>query len=237
MPDYCRMIRASLPGGDPYAGFQPGMGPLDISGGGDWAFVHAVLEKVRPKLVVEVGTWKGVTALRVADWMRSAGVDGAVICVDTWLGGLEHLEGTVSSDWRLDPYIKNGWPMLQSVFLDNVVRHGLEDWIVPLATTSTIGAKWVARRNLKPDIVLIDGSHDEEDVLQDLRAWWKCARPGGIIMGDDWCTSWPGVITAVNRFCAEKGIDVTAVGVSWMLERRPPPEFLEWMELCGGSAR
>jgi len=222
-----------LPGGDPYFGLQPGSGPIDISGGGDWAFTRAVLEKIRPRLVVEVGSWKGATALLVADWMRSAGIDGAVICVDTWLGGLEHLEGTVGADWKLEPYISHGWPMLHAVFMENVIRHGLEEWIAPLATTSTIGAKWVCRRGLQPDVVLIDGSHEEEDVLQDLRAWWKCAKTGGVLIGDDWSTSWPGVITAVNRFCAEKSLEPTAVGVSWLLEKRPPPEFKEWMAFFG----
>lgn len=35
--------------------------------------------------------------------------------------------------------------------------------------------------------------------------------PGGVIFGDDYSSGWPGVVSATNRFVAEKQIFLTAL--------------------------
>lgn len=60
------------------------------------------------------------------------------------------------------------------------------------------------------DFVYIDGSHEYQDVLSDLRGAWEIVSPGGIIAGDDYeyTRHWKdNVQRAVNDFCQEKGIE------------------------------
>ena len=65
----------------------------------------------------------------LANLLRAASIDGAVIGIDTFLGGPEHwhregpLYGTVTR--------QNGHPILYEQFLANVVRRGLERYVVP----------------------------------------------------------------------------------------------------------
>ncbi|CAJ1379483.1 unnamed protein product [Effrenium voratum] len=50
------------------------------------------------------------------------------------------------------------------------------------------------------DLVFVDGAHDYESVLQDLKAWWPKLRAGGIMAGHDFSMSFPGLMRAVLEF-------------------------------------
>ena len=68
------------------------------------------------------------------------------------------------------------------------------------------------------DFVYIDADHTEEAVYTDLNAWWSKVRPGGVLSGHDYCEMVLkyensnnvvfGVIPAVNRFFAEKNLQL-----------------------------
>lgn len=62
----------------------------------------------------------------------------------------------------------------------------------------------------KFDFVYIDGNHNYDYVLRDLRNAWDRLQPGGVIIVDDYNTNiefWGQLITnAVIDFCQEKGI-------------------------------
>jgi predicted O-methyltransferase YrrM len=66
------------------------------------------------------------------------------------------------------------------------------------------------------DFVLLDASHTYEDVKADIQAWLPKIKSGGILAGDDYHVSWPGVINAVN----EMFTDVQIVNdVSWAYKK------------------
>lgn len=48
------------------------------------------------------------------------------------------------------------------------------------------------------DMVFIDGSHDEDSVIEDLDCWEPLIREGGIISGHDYLNTGYGVYKAVN---------------------------------------
>jgi len=53
------------------------------------------------------------------------------------------------------------------------------------------------------DFVYLDASHDEKNVLIDLLNWWPKVKPGGYLMGHDFCvtgTWYYGVVPAVYSF-------------------------------------
>lgn len=64
------------------------------------------------------------------------------------------------------------------------------------------------------DLVYIDADHTEAAVYADLLAWWPKVRSGGVLAGHDYCRTTLscgvtfGVVEAVNRFCAERGLTV-----------------------------
>ena len=72
---------------DPYEGAK--LVPLDLQGwASDDPILAACIAKVRPKLIIEVGSWKGASAVKFAKWMKKANPSTncfQLICVDTWL--------------------------------------------------------------------------------------------------------------------------------------------------------
>ncbi len=201
----------------PFDGFNPEEYPRDMQGGPCSPGMTHVFSAIQPRLLVEVGAWKGASACFWAGMMRRQKIDGAVLCIDTWLGGLEHL--LWENEWSIRPYYRHGYPMLYYQFLANVMREGLQDYIVPLPAASLIGARWMKRKKLLADVVYIDGSHEEEDVYNDLREYWPALRRGGIICGDDFTPAWYGIICAVNRFLKEKEASLQIMGATWIIRK------------------
>ena len=48
---------------------------------------------MRPRIVVEVGVFKGVSVMFMGRRIRELGLDCAIIAIDTWLGSAEHMTG------------------------------------------------------------------------------------------------------------------------------------------------
>ena len=64
------------------------------------------------------------------------------------------------------------------------------------------------------DFVYIDALHDYESVLADIKGWFPKVRTGGIIAGHDYrMSSWPGVVTAVEEFAEEEGLEILETGI------------------------
>jgi SAM-dependent methyltransferase len=199
-----RHVREKLwRGGDPFAGLQDGPGAVDEQG---WNSHHPYLSEAiatqRPGVVVEVGVWKGRSTLFMANRMRDLGLDAVVIAVDTWLGAVDH--------WRDDALFRelnfdHGYPRLYDTFAANVVRHGLQDYVVPLPLDSVNARAVVSYFKVEADVVHIDAGHDYRSVATDLREWWGVLRPGGLFIGDDYHDDgvrWPRVRRAIDDFLA-----------------------------------
>jgi hypothetical protein len=192
---------------DPYEGFDPNGYPDDCGG---WNYDHPIfrtlISALRPRLIIEVGTWKGASAINMALLARELGLPTQLVCIDTWLGTRESYawKDTVPS-LHDDLHLKNGWPQLYYQFLSNVCRRDLQDRILPLAQTSGAGLRLLRDHGMQADLIYIDGSHDFEDVQSDLRHAWDCLAEHGILFGDDY-VSWLGVTRAVDEFCADRNI-------------------------------
>src|SRR5437763_11211329 len=93
-----------------------------------------------------------------------------------------------------------------SQVLSNVFYAGAEDVVVPLPLDSANAFHVLQRNGIKLDFVHIDGAHDYESVIADLRRWWSLLRNGGILVADDYFIdgkTWPGVKRAVDECLAE----------------------------------
>jgi len=171
-----------------------------------------VIEEVRPQTIVEVGSWLGASAIHMAKECRRIGLMPKIYCVDTWLGATEFWTDAADTEER-NLRQRNGYPQVYFDFLSNVVQARMQDIITPIPTTSTIGAKVLRHHGIIADLIYIDGSHDFEDVVQDIRSYAPLVRQGGILFGDD--LNWPGVSAAVSQ---EIGA-VRTEGFFWISQR------------------
>lgn len=187
--------------------------PPDISGwGGDNPLFRQLIDKVQPKTIIEVGTWKGQSAINMAQHIKQTEKATKIYCVDTWLGATEFWTDLAHTSER-DLLLKNGYPQIYYQFLSNVVHSGLQDIIIPFPNTSTNAARYFSYNHIKADLIYIDGSHEYEDVLLDLQLYTKLLNSGGTIFGDDYHECWKGVDAAVDEFFKGK---MQQVGRFWI---------------------
>ena len=167
---------------DPYAGLD--VLPLDAQG---WASTSPVFEEIikeiSPRLIVEVGTWKGGSAIHMAKTCLKYYDDFEIVCIDTFLGSVEHW---VDQQDLLFKNIKNGRPNIYEQFLSNVVHNGYQDYITPLPVDSVNGHEILGKLNVQADLIYIDAGHDYVSVRLDLAHYSDHLRPGGYMLGDDW---------------------------------------------------
>jgi predicted O-methyltransferase YrrM len=210
-------IMRRIHGTDIYNGFVPTFAE-DRQG---WNSQHSSFEEIirglKPRVVIDVGVWKGASTIYLADLMRQNGIAGVVIGVDTFLGSVEHWDRT-SGFSGLMPF-RFGMPLLYEQFLSNVVRCGAQDRIVPLAQTSVIAGELLRRLGIRAGMIHIDASHDYQDVLQDARTYWEILTPGGFLVGDDYNQDWPDVIRAANQFAEEKSVRVLSSKPKWIIRK------------------
>lgn len=200
-----------------YRDFDPTPFPVKIEG---WNSQHPIfrrlIEQVRPKLIVEVGTWLGASAIHMAEMCEELGLmNTKIVCVDTWLGaesdytyGLQVAQGAMN--------YKNGFPQLYQQFLSNVIQTGHQDRIIPFPQTSHVAARVFNYYNVKADLIYIDGSHDEESVFSDIWNWNQQLSKNGVIFGDDY--DHLDVANAVQMY-ALSGDNLQIDGVKWQMKR------------------
>lgn len=211
-------VRGLLYSKDPYIDL-PFSYPPDMQG---WDSEHPIfleiIAAVRPKLIVEIGTWKGASAIHMAKLCKKLELETEIVCVDTWLGNWQHWSrdgGGIGS--REDLKIVNGLPRLYYQFMSNVIHAGFQHVITPLPLTGVAGAKLFDHFKIQPDVVYIDGDHEYESVLFDLRLWLKLLAPGGILIGDDY--NWATVKRAVDEVSYAQHLAFRASGQKFTLSR------------------
>ncbi len=210
-------LRAFLHPTDPYAGFPLAEWPEDRQGWGseDRCFAE-IMAQLRPTAIAEIGSWKGASAIHMARTAQNLGLPAHILCVDTWLGGTEHI---MDPRWRPSLTQHFGRPDIYLQFLANVLHCDLAARVTPFCQTSVNAARVLHHCGTQFDLVYLDGSHEEDDVFADIVHWWPLLRQGGIMLGDDYSRPFPGVVAAVNRFRDKAGIAVQVNGVKWMAQK------------------
>lgn len=141
-----------------------------------------LVERHKPKVCVELGTWQGASAIPVARSIRRWG--GTLTCVDTW-------GGTVEGETTDQP-----WMLLSCV--RNMTQAGVTGNIKLIASTTDEAARWWTE---PIDYLYIDANHSYEGVMSDLLKWVPHVKPGGLILGDDYGSDlYPGVKLAWDTY-------------------------------------
>jgi predicted O-methyltransferase YrrM len=156
-----------------------------------------LIERVKPKTIIEVGVWMGASLCNMLDLAK----DAKAYAVDTWLGSLEFWkEDEVGPERNL--MIERGYPRCYDQFYSNLVHRGHVDRVEAIPLPSDIAAEVLASRGIKADLIYIDASHEYERVKRDFASYLPLLSDGGILFGDD--AGWLGVA----QFIAEIKADV-----------------------------
>jgi len=160
--------------------------PFDNQG---WASNDPIFGKyinsIKPKIIVEVGTWFGASARHMVDMCRLSGLtDFEIVCIDTFLGAVEawsEPEGGTLFNMKFE----YGRPINYEQFISNTIHVGMCDYITPFPIDSTNGARILKHHGVKADIVYIDAGHDYDSVYNDIKNYKDILNSGGVMIGDD----------------------------------------------------
>jgi predicted O-methyltransferase YrrM len=208
-------------GRDPFEAYvrsEPGKAGDDTLPDG-WGSSHPYfkqfIEELRPRVIVEIGTWLGGSAVHMGRLLRAAGLnDSCVICIDTWLGSSEHY---LYEPGKSHLKLVNGRATFYEDFMRNVVQHGVQDLILPFSITSVSAVHVLRELNCIPDLVYLDGDHSARGFRADLDLYWDLLRPGGVLIGDDF--DWEDVQTNVINFAYLTKVEFTAFSNKFVMRK------------------
>lgn len=207
---------------NPYKDFPLHEYTEDMQGWGSQSPIfEQVISKCRPQTIIEVGSWKGASAIHMAALIKQYNCVGAqVVCVDTWLGSVEHWLSHDKPAGRQSLKPKWGMPTIYRQFLANVILTNHTDIVVPFPVDSITAARFFQAKALFADAIYIDAAHEYESVTADLHAFWKLLRPGGVFFGDDYHLTWIGVVRAIHDFAEEMGLDLNvSFQDKWLVQK------------------
>jgi hypothetical protein len=173
-----------------------------------------LVRRIRPQLVIEVGTWKGHSANAMADICKSEKLGTKIICVDTWLGSQEHY---LAEQWRPTLHIEHGRPKIWERFIGNTLRRSNHDCIFPLALPAATASVVLSAMGVRASLIYIDAGHEYEDVSSDIRNYFPLLEENGIMFGDDF--HHPPLAKAVRDFAASAGLGIARKGSKWVYLR------------------
>lgn len=159
--------------------------------------------KEKEVLIIEVGSWKGSSAITMAKYFLDKNIIPTILCIDTWSGSTYHRfhDGAFPS-----LKCKNGFPTLYPRFLSNIIHSNLQEYIIPIPHASHDAARYLKQLNIQADFCYIDACHEYDEVLDDIKSYWDLVKTGGTILGDDFDSGWSGVVGAVQTFVTENEI-------------------------------
>lgn len=188
---------------NPYENFDASKYPLDTVGFWEtWndgekpldfypPVFESLIEQLKPNIILELGSYKGKSAIQFANLCKKHGLNTKIYCVDTWLGSAEHADSA-------DLMKVNGWPTMFYQFLANVVHTGHQDCIIPMTMDTMSNYRIMKEHNIKVPLIYVDAGHFYESVYADIKYYWEVLEDGGIMFGDDY--EWEGVSRAVKDF-------------------------------------
>ena len=176
----------------------------DIDGWFDFERIYSGAVKNFPtnSHFVEIGSFLGKSTSYMAVEIINSHKNIKFDCIDHWVGSEEHNDGT---SWEFDFDVDK----LYEKFLENIKP--AKSAINPVRKPSLEAVKEYEDNSI--DFIYIDASHDYDNVLADLRAWYPKLRTNGVIAGHDF--PHPPVCMAVKDFFGDK--EVAVYGQTWLV--------------------
>jgi len=183
---------------------------LKQKGVGDF-FLNEILAK-KPKFFLEVGVFHGVTARNVCELLYQIhGNAFQYIGLDLFEVNNENKSEIIPSTEFLNPFKKIYFKYIkkQDPYSISAVRDLLKKFknnVNLIKGNSNIILKKIDMSKI--DYVFLDGGHNYETVLNDLKCCNEVVKNNGIILCDDYdLTFAPGVKKAIDEFVLENNFD------------------------------
>ena len=128
-----------------------------------------------------------------------------------WLLNNANLEKLYS----IDPYEHSfyGWKLLADLMFyktqKKLKKFNTKNELI--RKTSLQASKEFLKHSI--DFVFIDGDHNYGAVAQDIQIWFEKVKNKGLVIGDDYHQTSPGVIQAVDEFCKLNNYKINQIGV------------------------
>lgn len=160
-----------------------------------------LINQQKPKLIIELGSWIGASAISMAKIIKNLGLDTKIICIDTWLGSLDFI-GLHDVDRERSLMSTYGYPDVYRQFLSNILYEKVSDIIIPFPNTFEHACGWLTSKNIKTELIYSDGHNAMDSVYNDLTYAWPLLSNNAVVFGDDLQNiSWPGIKMGLNKFC------------------------------------
>ncbi|XP_027336777.1 uncharacterized protein LOC113850429 [Abrus precatorius] len=181
--------------------------------GSSGAVFENLIRKVRPRTIVEVGTFLGASALHMAELTRQHGLDTQILCIDDFRGWAGFRDR-----FKKIPMV-NGDVLLYYQFLQNVVTFNQTESVLPVPFSSGSALMELCEWGIFGDLVEIDAGHDFLSAWSDINRGYRILRPGGVIFGHDYFTAADnrGVRRAVDLFVRIHNLKVNVDGQHWVI--------------------
>jgi len=180
-------------------------GSIDLAGwfgAGDARLYFALAKEVFGGLIVEVGTWKGLSLSHILDVCRANG--SRLVAVDTFTGDPEYPPAVAEASGT----------DIEAILTRNLALLGHANTVSILREPSVAAARQFENSSI--NLVFIDADHRYEAVLNDLRSWLPKVVPGGVIAGHDYDGAHPGVVRAVDEFFGDRVIKPGSGTTIWI---------------------
>jgi predicted O-methyltransferase YrrM len=154
--------------------------------------------------IAEVGCFYGQSTCYMAQLLKRLGRHVSFDVIDTFAGSPEHQAELQGRDFY-------------EAFLQNMRDAKVLTLIRPRKAHSEEAARAFPDDSF--NFVYIDAAHDYESVKTDIDAWLPKVAVGGVLAGDDYHSSWPGVIDAVHEKLGASNIEIVEKG-QWLYRKR-----------------
>ncbi|XP_050236047.1 uncharacterized protein LOC126686069 isoform X1 [Mercurialis annua] len=186
-----------------------------LKGWGSYGDVFSnLIQKVKPKVIIEVGTFLGASSLHMAELTRRLGLETQILCIDDfrgWPGFLDKFK-----------YVNtvNGDVLLLYQFMQNVIYMNATESVLPVPFSSGSALDKMCEWGIVGDLIEIDAGHDFNSAWADINRAYRILRPGGVIFGHDYFTAADnrGVRRAVNLFAQMNGLKIQTDGQHWVID-------------------
>ena len=153
---------------------------------------HLIL-LARPKLIVELGVFRGTTTRFMLEFLELNNIPCKVVGFDAY--EQVPLESLFQNEWFARAVDEGRFEPVKGWLPDSLQQ-------------------WLARTDEPIDVVLDDATHQYGSVLADLRLLWPRLSRDGYFVADDYSSWWPGVRYAVDRFARRPGVEKVSLEAS-----------------------
>ncbi|XP_062001488.1 uncharacterized protein LOC133718632 [Rosa rugosa] len=177
--------------------------------GPNGAVFEHLIEMVKPRTIIEVGTFLGASAIHMVDLTRKLGLQTQILCVDDFRG------------WPGFKDIKmlNGDVFLMYQFMQNIVSANVTESVLPVPFSTGSVLDKLCEWGIFGDLIEVDAGYDFNSAWSDINRAYRILKPGGVLFGHNYFTAADdrGVRRAVTLFARVYGLKIKLERQHWVI--------------------